>query len=161
MSSTRSNVTSAPGSAARRSTTTTVPGTTFSCRPPASTIANMSRLLNSTDALRPTRAASEPLRVAFAGCHGQDVELLQQDSGALDLLGAERVEEPRQQLVHQLEVGRERGSVLTRRVEHFLAEPFGVQLLAGSAVDEDELRNEGVAFLVDVGPYFVGDSPAG
>src|SRR3954447_25749619 len=53
--------------------------------------------------------------------------LPQQDAGATDLLGAQRAQERRQDLVHQLEVGRERGGVLLRAVEHFFVDGLAVE----------------------------------
>ena len=69
-------------------------------------------------------------------------DLLQQDPGAADLLRAQRVEEARNELVHQLEIGRQRRGVLLCAVEHLLGELLRVERRAGPAVDEDELRRE-------------------
>ena len=45
----------------------------------------------------------------------------------------------RNDLVHQLEIGRQRRRVLLRVVEDLLVQRLGVQRRAGAAVDEDEL----------------------
>src|SRR4029453_3114385 len=62
---------------------------------------------------------------------------LNQDPCPANLLGAEGVQEAREQLVHQLEVGRQGGGVLPFLVERLLVEGLRVELLTGPAVDED------------------------
>src|SRR5512145_1063197 len=79
--------------------------------------------------------------------------LFQEDSGAADFLSAERVEEARNELVHQLEVRGERGGVLLRAVEDLFPELLGIERRSGAAVDEDELGGQNEAFALHVGPH--------
>src|SRR6188472_3384625 len=160
------------------------PVATFSCRPPASTIANIGKCSeypgihvhpgpaghtgtykgNTWRAWgsRQARLGSSGLglgsrRVAGhdPGPKTQDPRLFEENPRAPDLLRTERVQEARQQAVHQLEVGRERRRVLVLRIEALLVEALAVEHLAGAAVDEHELRRERVAFQVAVGAGFL------
>src|SRR5581483_788123 len=77
-------------------------------------------------------------------------KLAKEDAGAAHFLGAQRVEERRDQRVHHLEVGRQRRRVLLRRVEALFAERLRVDRRAGAAVDEHEFRAQHIAFALHV-----------
>src|SRR5262245_11329275 len=76
--------------------------------------------------------------------------LLQENARAADLLAAQRAEEAGDQSVHQLEVRRQRGCRLLRRIKDLFLVLLAVERRAGASVDEDELRRQQEAFPVDV-----------
>src|SRR5215471_3876294 len=76
--------------------------------------------------------------------------LLQQDSGAFDLLGAERAEEVGDDAVHQLEIRGERGGLVLRVIERFFTARQRGNRRSGAAVDEDELRTQHEALALHV-----------
>src|SRR5687768_14007314 len=86
--------------------------------------------------------------------------LIEQDARALDLLAAERGEEVRDQLVHQLEVRRQRRRLAVGVVEDRLGEPLRVQRRSGTAVDEDEPAAEPEALAFNEAAFGNRAAPA-
>ena len=76
----------------------------------------------------------------------------QQDSGASERLRRYHAQEIREDAVHQFEVGRERGALLVPSEDDLLGEALAVDGPAARAVDEIELRGQGVgASLLELG----------
>src|SRR6186997_444903 len=76
--------------------------------------------------------------------------LFDQHPGSSYALRAEGAQEARDDLVHQLEVGRQRRRVVVLVVEPFFAQCFRINLRARAAVNEDEflLQDEALALHV-------------
>src|SRR6187397_1693096 len=168
--------TSSPALAAKWSTSTVVPGVTFSCRPPLWIIAYTTRLLRSSypdpDLWAGTKYSVYHGVLGGEGAEGMGKEvavgrsqeaappfpqppsppfpLLHEDPRALDLLAAQGAQEAGHEPIHELEVRGQRRRGLLRAVEHFFLVTFRVDRGARAAIDEDELRLEDEAFALHI-----------
>src|SRR6476660_2846738 len=147
--------TSSPALAAKWSTSTVVPGVTFSCRPPLWIIAYTTRLLRSSypdpDLWAGTKySVYHADRSVSPWVHG----LFHEDPRALNLLAAQGAQEAGHEPIHELEVRGQRRRGLLRAVEHFFLVAFRVDRCARAAIDEDELRLQDEAFALHVGAHW-------
>src|SRR5438067_1456547 len=106
---------------------------------------------------RPARGPARRSVIGFSS------GLPEKDARAPHLLGRDHAQEVRDEPVHELEIGGERGDLLLLAVEDLFRELLLVQVLPGAAVDEVELRRqaEPLALEVAVGAHEARPAGAG